>query len=671
MRHIKPIKHSSLVFVQLVVFCATPQLQADEAVIETILISERREEPSIIRLKSAPIASAVVDKDVLDKVKFTNPTELLDRLPGVSMSRNLRIPRGDKGYTIPLVDGFSLRNPYRGAVGQIEDTNIEDIERIEIIYGPGSALYGSNAFGGVVNVITMDPPEEQENKIWIEAGDHDRLRSGASTKGTIKSESLGDVGYTLDVSRWDIGGYRDDADEDRTSVSGKLVFWPSDNSKLWVRGEHLKRFSKTPGSLTQQQFDADEKQNPGLNSLNDSETTSASIGYIVNMENSQLQTGFSYRHDRGFDFAGFRDPNDFDLKDLGFKTEYRLDFGDNSGMPANVTSGLEVVFSTNDSVTFTDDTKSAIESDESIEMLVYAPFIQLEVMPIEKIKTTFGLRYEKVKYDVEDSFDSTRDQDRTFSAVSPKFGLGYDLTQDHALYAGVSKGFAPPSDSRMFQGKYENPDLDAEIANNFEIGVRGEFAESALSYDIAMYYLNIKDFIVNEYVETVKGRSQYRPVNAGKVNFKGLEMQLAYILTDYLSFDMSYTYARNKFIKYDDRGVDNSGNTLSSSPEHHANLRMNLIPADKFDIELEMDLISSYYTNNDNNADPDGRYSRDPLYNLRLNYEDGPYKTWLSILNLSDEKHATGVSYSTRGRGSRSYTVGDARSIYVGMSMSF
>jgi len=644
----------------------------------TISVTGNATTQEVIRLKNSPITSTVVGKVELNKIKFTNPSELLNRIPGVSISRNLRIPRGDKGYTIPLVDGFSLRNPYRGSTSQIDDTNLMDMERIEVLYGPGSALYGSNAFGGVINVITRTPPEEQENRVWFEMGDHDRLRSGFTTTGTIKETAVGNVGYFFDMNRWDIGGYRDDSDDDRTTVSAKLVFEPTVNSKLWVRAEHIDRYEKGAGSLKQDQYDEDPRQNPGLSLFSDTQTDSASIAYSLQTDHGEFRSGFSYRQDEGFSVSSRGGPSDDDLKDMNFKTQYRHDFtgfgsslSSGAGIAASITGGIELVYSSNDGIEYDDASKAVVEEDETIDMSVYAPFAQLELMPSDKAKITLGLRYENVKYDAKDNLDSSRDQERNFDQWSPKLGMTYDINANHKFFAGISKGFAPPSRNRMFQGTYENSDLDAEIASNYEMGLRGSFTEQPVSYDIGLYYLDVKDFIVDEFVENIGGRDKYRPVNAGKVNFRGLEAQLEYDPRDDLSFAISYTYARNKFVDYVDDGIDNSGNYLSSSPKYHINARISYIPLENFEIELEMDSISSYYTNNSNDIDSQGRYDRDELFSLRANYEKGPVELWLSILNLSDEQYATRVSYSTRGAGSRSYSVGDGRTMYMGAAFNF
>jgi len=673
----KNILASSVAAILIVPSVALADETSNSGNIDTISVAGQVESPDVVRLKNSPIASVVVGKDEIDKVKYTNTTELLNRIPGVSKSRNLRIPRGDKGYTIPLVDGFSLRNPYRGSVGQLDDTNTGDIERIDVIMGPGSALYGSNAFGGVVNVVTKEPPLEQENRVWVEAGDHDRLRTGASTGGTVFDTGLGDIGYFLDVSRWDIGGYRNDSDDDRTSFSGKLVFHPTNNSKLWVRAEHIDRYDKTAGDLNTAEFDADDKQNPpdlteplnsGLDNLTDARAASASIGYTLETEHGEFKTGFAYRNNQGYSFAGFSAPNDFELEDMNFKAQYTHKFVNGEGNAlANLTGGIDIIRGTTETLSFDTEAKLVEDEDEEVELRVYAPYAQLEVFPTDRTTVTLGLRYEEVEYDVTDNNDPTNDATRKFRQLSPKLGATYKLTDDHLLFAGFSQGMAPPSDGQLLA---ENgTDLSPERAKNYEIGMRGDFAQQNLSYDIALYYLNITDFIVNENIAPF-GRPVFVAVNAGQVNFRGVEAVLEYEPMDGLSFASSYTYARNKFGDFVDRGTDNSGNILSSSPRHHLNLRMTVSPIEKLDIELEMDAYSDYFTNNNNGADSAGKYQQDEIYNLRANYDAGPFEFWFNVLNLTDKKYATRVSYNTRSF-EREIEPGDGRTIYLGAAYNF
>jgi outer membrane receptor protein involved in Fe transport len=649
---------------------------ADAVELESLSVTGKTSQP-VVRLKRSPIMSTVIGQAEIDKVKFTNTAELLNRIPGVSKSRNLRVPNGGKGYTIPLIDGFSVRDPYRGAVGQIEDTNPSDIERIEVIYGPGSALYGSNAFGGVINVITKEPPKEQESRIWVEGGDFDRTRAGITTAGTVASTPVGDVGYFLDTSYWNIGDYRDEGFDDRKMVSGKLVFNPTISSKLWVRGEHLDRNNRSAGSLTQAQYDADDKQSPGVGSSDDGETNSASIGYSMDTEQGELRIGYAIRHDEGHSITSFGGESDYEYLDMDFKGQYRHDFQGvgagvlgTSGVPVSLTTGIELVDGRNQVQRAASGRISA--RDQDIDKFVYAPFAQLEVMATDRLKATLGLRYENVTYDAKDRLDSGKSNERVFKKYTPKFGITYDLSEDHMMFAGISKGFAPPSRNQIFTDTYSNPDLDPEVATNYELGFRGAFVEQNISYDVGLYYLNVDDYISNEFVETIRGRDQFRPVNAAKVNFRGLEAQLEYEPIEYFRLGVSYTYARNKFVDFIDKkgGADEkdlSGNYLSSSPKHHINTRLTFIPMMDLEIELEMDSYSSSYTNSDNDLDPQGRFDQDDIFNLRVNYETGPVELWVTALNITDEKYATRVSYRTR----RSYSVGNGRSIYAGIAYNF
>lgn len=162
-----------------------------------------------ISIKQLPIASTIINQDEIKRLKFVRPDELLDRIPGETQIRNLRIPVGDKSYTIPLVDGAALGSPLSGSTQKFgTDVNPQDIERIEIIKGPTSALFPNNAFGGVINVVTKGSQSlpDQNTRFWVEAGNFDRYRGGASTQGQVNG-----VGYLFHASSWNLSAYRDQA----------------------------------------------------------------------------------------------------------------------------------------------------------------------------------------------------------------------------------------------------------------------------------------------------------------------------------------------------------------------------------------------------------------------------------------------------------------------------
>ncbi len=146
-----------------------------------------------IDIKQLPMASTIINQNEIKRLKFVDPDELLNRIPGETLVRNLRIPNGAKSYTIPLIDGVALGSPLSGATQDFgTDVNPQDIERIEITKGPTSALYANNAFGGVINVITKGSQRmpEQNTRFWVEAGNYDRYRGGASTQGEVQGSDI-------------------------------------------------------------------------------------------------------------------------------------------------------------------------------------------------------------------------------------------------------------------------------------------------------------------------------------------------------------------------------------------------------------------------------------------------------------------------------------------------
>ena len=161
-------------------------------------------------LKELPINTHVVGQAELERLSFVDPNEFLDRIPGETQVRNLRIPDGGKGYTIPMLDGMPLENPYEGATQRLDRVNTFDIQRVEVIKGPASALYPNNAFGGIVNVISKDAPLKPETTVFIEAGDFNRLRAGVNTGGSVDN-----IDYFFDANIRNLGGLRDGVINDK------------------------------------------------------------------------------------------------------------------------------------------------------------------------------------------------------------------------------------------------------------------------------------------------------------------------------------------------------------------------------------------------------------------------------------------------------------------------
>lgn len=621
-----------------------------------------------------PVTINTVSQEDLETVKFTDPYEVLNRVPGVTQLRNLRYPIGGKGYTVNLVDGVAVRDPLRGQVSDIENFDTDEIQRIEITKGPASAIFPSNAFGGVINVITRDPPLTPQHRLWIEGGGNginDRFRGGASTAG-----QFGDFGYRAGFNIWDVPGWREKTGRSREVGSAKFSYEPDDVSKLTFRGEYKHEIDMEGSSLTEDQFNQDARQAPrGYASFNNREALTFYLDYERMVgENGFLKASYGVRNDTGFGFASFSGPADNDYLNMDGKITYRHHF---DLWDSYMTGGLETVSGNDYNRSYSTNLVNPLEpgsevrQEFDIDKFQASPFAQLEVSPLPWLHLTGGARYDDITYYAHNVLDN-EDITSHFERFSPKSGLTVDLPYNQKFWFNYSFGYSPPSTSLLFTNDLADPNLKPELAENLEVGFRGSMFDQAFEYEVAYYNTDVTNFVVSQFIGRVGGRDQYRSSNAGKVNLQGLESSFRYTPIKYVRLELAHTYAVNKYIDFVDNGVDYSGNTVTTSPEHVINGRVTFMPIDKLRIEFEVNATTDYYTNIDNSLDPSGTYQRPTMFNLRTSYDFGPVDWWLHVINLSDERAAR-VSSAQRGRSvTRSYSgIAEPLTIYSGITVKF
>lgn len=622
-------------------------------------------------VQDTPTAITVIGKEELERVKFVDSRmELMKRIPGYSMIRNLRIPIGGKNYTINLIDGLSIGSAFgSGTIGFADATNSLDIERIEVIRGPASALYGSNALGGVINIITREPPLEPEYRLWAEAGAYDRQRAGVSAAGTA-----GSTGYFFDANTLDLDGWQERTANQRKQVSGKLLFETDELSLLTLRAEYLDTYLENPGSLDQIQYGEDWRQAAVPDAYNDEQATTLSAKYERDLSNhSGIDITYGVRNTKSEGPPSYSPNGGFSGKDVtnhNLVALYRHRF---NALDAQLIVGSDLLHSDSDSNTYSERTSSSsIAQHWEVTAINTSPFAQYEFSPIERLRLSLGARYDRIRYSakgykVSRGVTTEYDDSITFSHTSPKAGATFKLAKDSSLWLGYGQGFVVPSRTHLFVGSrgYDpNPGLKPEKAENYELGLRGRFRPAHLSYDFALYRTDIDDMLVAD-----DNLDLY--VNAGEVRVQGLETLLSWKPLKQWRFDLTHTYADNKYINFDSGGTDNSGNTLNASPKHHIDARATWMPIKGVEAELEWNHISSYYTSSEND-DPKGEASRADLFNLRVSYERGPWSFWGHVLNLTDKKYAERVSYDPDDPyDGRSYDAGRPRTVYAGLAYNW
>lgn len=633
--------------------------ELDEVVVTASRVKEK--------IKEAPVAINVVSKKEINNVKPRNAEEVLKRIPGINSSNlggeseltSIRIPTHfTNPYTLVLVDGVPTASYGSGSSGNIGEINIDNIASIEVVKGPGSALYGSNAIGGIINLITKDPSYKPRVKLWTELGDYGLWRSGINGSGSVEKISVNANLDYIDSSNW-----REHSDFEKKAGNVKLQYVPFDSSMLTFKFDYIQFDKQSSGSISEEDFLADWQQDYNTFTYTELEKIAPLLSYTHYFTDSEFKTTLAFRNidHEVIPTYGIRpqgpgryvgsyseiESNDIDLQFLynrnlavwNSKIVAGVDF--EHGDTETDTYGLSVK---KDNVInkFTGYTITGLSKEYDVTTKVGAPYAQFQFSPVEKLRVTAGARYDSLKYEVDDKLGTGDSGDMDFSHVSPKIGATYDITPTLNTYISYSEGFVVPTTSQLFTSSWANSDLDPEEAKNYEIGLRSSFWSRRIDVDVSLYSMDITDKIVTRDINSwVK---EY--VNAGETSHRGIEILAGVKPCDYLNLEVAYTYSKNEYEEYITDGIDYSGNTIERSPEHRVNARIALFPIENLWIELEMDAVSSQYSDPGNTED----YGRPTLFNLRAKYDWHDWSFWAHLLNVTDQQYATYVSYSSSDR---------------------
>lgn len=243
--------------------------QTKEAMLEAMKISAKKSEDPHTRTElgklteATPMSGATVTSEELEHLQLVNNLlELGKRVPGISMVRNLRIPDGGKLYTENRIDGMRAIATNTSVLDEIDGANID---HIDVITGPGSALYGSGSLGGTINVFTRQPPREFKGKVSQEFGSWGFNR----TQGNVgASTEDGRFGFILNGSMMDNDGWRrnnaaanqNSAAEHKNGVALRGVIRPTDTTKINLGIDQLYYDYRWAGGLSMTDFKQDWRQ---------------------------------------------------------------------------------------------------------------------------------------------------------------------------------------------------------------------------------------------------------------------------------------------------------------------------------------------------------------------------------------------------------------------------
>jgi outer membrane receptor protein involved in Fe transport len=661
--------------------------------LEEVTVTATREERS---MRETPLTVGFVNREELAETRPTHPSQILSRVPGVWVSvtggeghmTSIRHPLTTSPVYLYLEDGVPTRSTGFFNHNALYEINVPAADRIEVTKGPGSALYGSDAIGGVVNVVTRSPFEGAGLDVSAEGGSYGWRRALASG-----SMVRGANGLRAEVNLSHTDGWRDATGYDR--VTGSLR-WDRVAGGGWSF-KTLATFSdidqETAGTSTLKEEDYLDNPTLNLTPISFRAVTAFRLSTEVRRDAGPSSWSFVpyFRYDSMDLLPNWSltyDPTVYNTKNdsFGVLAKYRRDFS-----RVQLVGGVDLDFSPgsrlenqirttsetlpNGSRRFTDYEMGPVIYDYDVTFGAVSPYLQLLLSPTERLRVDAGLRLDHMSYDYDDLLETSEtarhrrpeDATRTYDHLSPKLGATYELTDTLDVFASYRHAFRAPAEGQLFrQGSAANTiDLEPVKADNYEAGFRAQPLHS-LALELSVYRLDKRDDILS-YRDPIDGLTT--SVNAGKTSHRGVEAGVRLTPWSWLTVAGAYSYARHRYEEWivdPALGIDYSGNEQETAPRHLGNLLATATLRPDTTLSLELARVGSYWMDAGNVSKYDGH----TLLHLRGEVLLGRGLTLFArLLNVADARYADSTSYTVQ-RG-RELAPGLPRTLYAGLAFGW
>jgi len=679
------MKLTQSIFPLLLSILSLPVLSSDK--LEILVVTATRAEKALAEI---PASSDLVDRETLKLIGHTHINESLARISGTWINRGngqehltaLRSPvltgAGGCGAFLMAQDGVSLRAAGFCNINQLFEANTEQAGRIEVIKGPGTALYGSNAMHGLINVISRPIEIESHASILLEAGPQDYYRikwsSGAPT-------------YRIDFNAATDGGFKDDSGFDQQKLTFRHKHEADGYSVTSTLGmTNLKQ--ETAGFVMGHEVykkGGFRRDNPNPEAFRDVKSArwQSSFDIPLRHDAKTIITPYLRYTDMVFmqHFLPGQAVEENGHMSAGIQTSWHaspvrlLDLI--SGIDLEYTSGFLKESQANETVhssPFVEATIPAgIHYDYEVTASVIAPFFHIGWQLTDKTELVTGLRFEYLKYDYENKGLTGRSRDDgtecslggcrfnrpanstdTFTNWSPKIGLNHQFSSSHRLYLLLANGFRAPQATELYrlQNDQSVSNIDSEELDSVELGFRG-FTDR-LEYDISYYFMKKNNFIFRD--------SNRINVDNGETLHQGVELSLRYELSETLDLSLNATIASHEYdFNRSLSGININGNKVDTAPEQLGSARLGWEFRPGSRAELEWVHLGEYY------EDPENlnKYAGHDLFHLRIKTEfNSRWSLYLKVLNITNTEYAERADY---GFGNDRYFVGDPVSLYLGI----
>ncbi|MFA3783915.1 TonB-dependent receptor plug domain-containing protein [Melioribacteraceae bacterium 4301-Me] len=518
----------------LLLFSATsfPQSDTLKTTLSEIIVTANRTETPYYTLASS--VSVLTQKDLKER-QINTVVDALRELPGVTVVEqggpgklaSVFIRGASPNHTLVLIDGTEMNNPSSpDNAFDFSYLNVNDIDKIEIVRGPQSTLYGSEAIAGVINIITKFGSPNKNFSFYGEGGSNNYYRGNVSAYGNYNK-----LNYFLSFSRNKTDGISaadskyGNTEKDgysNNSFTGKIMIHPNNN----FNSSFLYKYTKSNNDLDQNEKLGDD---PNFSyKVEEQLFSSISKLELFNKKWKQsLTASIMKRISKAVDLPDEIRPNT-SSNNYANGVRYSIDWQNNFYFLSNnlITVGIEhktEKASSNYSSTSIFGPYQSIFPEQSV--YTNSLYAQDQINVFNKLFTSVGLRYDNhQKFGGELTYRIT--QAFYFDKIKTKFKATYGT------------GFKAPSLFYLFDPAYGNPSLKPEKSKGYDFGVEQFLLGGKLSFELNYYSLMLTDMFSFD--------ENFKAINVAKASMKGIEFNLTGYRINRFNFSINYTLTNTK-----------------------------------------------------------------------------------------------------------------------------
>ncbi|WP_419571885.1 TonB-dependent siderophore receptor [Rheinheimera sp.] len=585
-------------------------VSAAETSVEHIQVHHHQAYRGNVPAEHLPQAIDVLSRDEFDQLALTRFQDALDNSASIARQNNggglwdsysLRgFPGNENMPSGYLINGF---NGGRGFSGH---RDLSNVEYVEILKGPGSALYGRSEPGGTINIVTRKPAFDTQGYIKASHGRFEQNRVEADYTTGLSE----DLAFRVNGAVQDYGSFRDYVNSDKKVITPSLLWQINSDSSLLYEFEYLEQSQLFDRGLVvlNNNFDSLPRERY-LGEPTDGPTEISARGHQLTFQQDlangwAFNAGISYRDS---DLSGFSSDAELavarqsiydDGQTLTRQRRFRDYWSEDLSVRAEISGSLQLLGLEHNLMLGADgydydlynylgryrgakgsyainifNPQYGVAVPGTVNPLyanlehqkAYGVYIQDIIRLHQDWQLLIGLRLDKVKQSLEEQVNATF-ADKSFTERSPRLGLVYDVTPHLQWYASYSEGFLPLSGA-----DYLGRGFDPESSRSKEMGLK--WHQDGASWTLAVFDGTKTNILTSD------------PINVGfaaplgEAQSTGVELDLSYPLTEDLKLDLSYAWLDTRTLNNAlslDWGVEiPAGSRLVNVPKHTASLALN------------------------------------------------------------------------------------------------